>query len=682
MANVFMKKPLIFCGLLLCALGVFAQSPTDGVKGYHDYAAVVKKLQDWASKPQASLEEIGKSQDGKSLYVLTIAGEGSVDSAQRPGVFVGANIAGYHNAGTEAALHLIEYLLTSKDAEKALRERTFYIAPILNPDSHDAFFGTPRSPMGGNGGALDRDLDGFFNEDGLNDLNKDGLITKLRIKDPAGNMIPDPDNPFAMRKADPKEGEVGQYRMMGEGDDDDNDGKYNEDGPGGIHPDRNFAHAFDFDNPDAGPWASVAPESKAIMDFLLAKRNIALAVVYGPANNFLEAPKSLGGAVDTGSVKFELPKDVAEFLGFDPEEKYSLDEVWAVAKDLPMVVQNNLTKEDVAQFLGVGPATKVADDDAKMMAFFADKYKERLEKAGLDNKRAGKQYKRGGFTPWLYYQYGAMAVELDVWGVPKKPEKKEKEDDAKLTIDKLEKMSSEDFLALGEEAIAAFMKENNVPPQYSAETVMGMVKSGQVNPEKIAGIMKEMGAGGGKDKKSKGPDDLQVFVETHAPWAKVDWTPVELKDGTKAEVGGIDPFIKFNPPHDLLAKPMEVHTQTVMEMSDHLAEVVILKSDIKDLGSGVYSLQVTVGNKGTLSTHTSMAKKSRVHLPVRLGLVENADVEILQGPKWATSDQLNGRTSNFTGKWLVRVKKGAALQVKALSDNAGSVIDTLKIGRK
>ncbi len=109
--------------------------------------------------------------------------------------------------------------------------------------------------------------------------------------------------------------------------------------PRGVWPDRNFPHAFPY-TPSSGPWAGYAPETHALLDFLFAHQNVAVAVVYGPANNLLAAPQSLGGGGDLGTQKFKVPPQAAKFLGFDPEQEYTIDQIWEVAQNLPFVKQN------------------------------------------------------------------------------------------------------------------------------------------------------------------------------------------------------------------------------------------------------------------------------------------------------------------------------------------------------
>jgi hypothetical protein len=491
--------------VLLLPDGLYAQD-------YRNYDAVRGQLEDWARQHSEQMEliTIGSSAGGKNIYVVRLAGDGEIPPDERPALFVGANIEGYFNSGTEAALHLIETLLQGGDI---LATRTFYIAPALNPDAHDGRFGTPKYRMSGNATRLDRDRDGLTQEDGPNDLNSDGLITWLRIPDPRADMLPDPDEPRSLIKADPLKGQRGQYRLVIEGHDDDDDGSFNEDGPGGMVAAKNFAHAFQFNDPESGPFAGYTPEAKALMDFLLTRRNVAVAVVYGPANHLLALPQGSGDAADIGTMRFKIPRSFAEMMGLDPDEEFTIDEIWDVAKDMPMVRQMNVTKEQLVQFLGAGPATKPEADDLKYLDKLAEAYKERLDKAGLDNRRSAKQSAQGGLAPWLYYQYGALALELDIWGIPKAAkEAKEGEEDA-LTLDRLEEMSSEEFLELGEETIASFLESIGAPPQMSAAALKQRVQSGQATPKQMAEMARRMGTGGGPAAQDQGSsNDLMAFM--------------------------------------------------------------------------------------------------------------------------------------------------------------------------
>ena len=479
----------------LAALTLVPPAFSQAVPGYVSFSDGEKRLAELARQNSSwiQISAIGSSAGGKKLHLLTVAAPGKVKPELRPAVFVGANLVGFHNAGTQAAVAFLEKLVAKKDdaAVKTLLEtRTFYVAPMLNPDAHDGLFQGPKYRRSLNVGKLDRDLDGLVGEDGPNDLNNDGKITMMRIADPSGEWIVDEKDSRLMRRADPLKGEKGKFKMMAEGIDDDKDGLYNEDPAGGYRPDRNFAHAWNEADPESGPWPSAQPESRAIMDFLIKHRNVAMAVVFGPANNLLEMPRGTGGrSGDIGSMKVTVPRNIANFTGLDANKEYTIDEVYEVLKDSPIArAQGPLTKEAVAQILGGGPATAPDAEDLKFYQSFADDYKKLLDKAGLDSKRSGGQSAPGGLQNWLYYQYSTMAVELDVWGIPKKAAAKPAGD--ALTLDKFEKMSGAEIAALDDEKLNAFLKSINAPAMATATMIKQGVASGRMTPAQMAGMIR------------------------------------------------------------------------------------------------------------------------------------------------------------------------------------------------
>src|SRR5262249_30318930 len=85
----------------------------------------------------------------------------------------------------------------------------------------------------GNDFAVDEDQDGDVDEDGPDDVDGDGRISWMRFPDPAGELAGD-------ERADAAKGRQPTHRLVREGRDDDGDGVWNEDGPGGVDVARNF----------------------------------------------------------------------------------------------------------------------------------------------------------------------------------------------------------------------------------------------------------------------------------------------------------------------------------------------------------------------------------------------------------------------------------------------------------
>jgi hypothetical protein len=651
---------------------------------YHDLSEVEARLKAWSRNPAARLSTIGVSAGGRPIHLLRLAaGDGADD---RPAVFVGANVSGSHNVGTEAALDLIETLLAG-EGHPLLRTRTFYIAPVLNPDAHDALFSKVRRERRGNSMGVDRDADGLVAEDDFNDLDGDGRITWMRITDPRGEWLALPGDPRVSVRADALKGRVGAFRLEREGSDDDRDGRYNEDPREGVVVDMNFPKAFPYPKREAGPWPTFAPESLALVRFFEERPNIALAFIYGPANNLLDAPKPIEAGADLGTQRFSVPADVAKQIGLDPNGRYTLDEVWEVAKDLPVVVQNNLTKEQVGQFLGAGPATKVEENDQKLFDLIAKDYKERLKGGGVDADRPAEQYSKGGLTPWLYYQQGLLALELDVWGFPKKSESKpeEKKGDAPLTIERLDAMTTEEFTALPEATVAKFLQDIKAPAQFTAAAVIGRVKSGETTPKQIAATARQLGgstpaASGEEDAATKRTVDTLAWIDANAPEAFVQWKSVTLPDGKKAEVGGVDP--SFVPPVAVLAPSMKAHNALVTDLASKTARVEIASLEVDDLGAGVWRVRAVGANRGSLPTHTAMAARTKSRLPVRMRIQTGGGVELVTGSNLATAERLDAHSGTISGEWLVRAERGAAITVELLTQNAGSDRRSVNAGRE
>lgn len=179
----------------------------------------------------------------------------------------------------------------------------FRFIPDASPDAGGA---TGRA---GNATPTDEDQDGDVDEDGPDDLDGDGRVTWMRVPDLAGAFgDEDAAKPHeGPRRADPAKGVLAKWRIVREGRDDDADGVLNEDGPGGPDVARNFASSFEEHTPLAGRWAVSEPETRAMMDLLLADERI--AVVYE-----LGASETLAAAPEWGGAWPKLPDDDAKLL--------------------------------------------------------------------------------------------------------------------------------------------------------------------------------------------------------------------------------------------------------------------------------------------------------------------------------------------------------------------------------
>ncbi len=263
---------------------------------YHSYPEVAQFLEDAADQfPQfARLESIGKSYQGRDLWVLTVTDFDVGSPEHKPAMWVDGGIDADEVIATEAALGLVHRLLTSADPsiQALLRTRVFYIAPAVIPDASELHHTTPERPRDTTLRPWDDDGDGETDEDGVEDLDGDRQALQMRVRDPAGSMTVDERDSRLMRRRRP--GDAGPFfSVYSEGIDNDEDGDYNEDRLGGIDPNRNYPGNWSLGQGGSGPFAGSELELRAMLDFIIAHPNIAASQHFHSSGGVVLRPPSV-----------------------------------------------------------------------------------------------------------------------------------------------------------------------------------------------------------------------------------------------------------------------------------------------------------------------------------------------------------------------------------------------------
>ncbi len=238
------------------------------------------------------LSNIGNSAGRRPIPVLTLSANPSTAS-DRPAILMLAGMDGPRWSGTEAALIAAEAI--ARDHADMLRTVTVYVIPRGNPDAAEGFSTDPRRDYSGDGIVHDNDRDGNREEDRPRDLNGDGLITQIRASAnstpwTAPTLVADAAELRLLRAPDAKLGEIPVYAVWTEGIDTDGDGRIAEDWLGGIDPERNFPHRWPEFEDEAGSYPLIAPESKAIADFVMSHPTIFAAFVLGRHDTVINVP--------------------------------------------------------------------------------------------------------------------------------------------------------------------------------------------------------------------------------------------------------------------------------------------------------------------------------------------------------------------------------------------------------
>ncbi len=361
--NVFRPSVRPFCfvliGVTLLAMGLsFARGAE-----YYDNKSLGRRLASLAERNPSlvRVDSIALSMRKRKVWLIELGKGTKQDRQTRPAMLVVAGIEGNDLIGCTAAVNWVEHLAEQyqddPEIAKLLQTTTIYIVPRLNPDAAEHFFARLKIETSSSHKTVDDDHDGLFDEDGPEDLNDDGLITWMRIEDPEGEYILDPKDDRLLLKADYLKSEIGAWRYFREGIDNDNDERWNEDGPGGVNFNRNFPYGYKFFAEDAGVHQVSEAETQALADFVIEHPNIALVVTYGSADNLSKAPK-----------------------GAEPAGRRE-------------------------------PMTEIHQDDVGYYRVMGELYREGI---GLEKELEGASVP-GAFSDWMYYHRGRFSLAAKPW---------------------------------------------------------------------------------------------------------------------------------------------------------------------------------------------------------------------------------------------------------------------------
>ncbi|WP_240738285.1 M14 family metallopeptidase [Deinococcus fonticola] len=408
---------------------------------YHTYDELTQYLEDVARDHPtlARLSSMGKSYQGRDLWVLTLTNTESGPDSEKPGYWIDANIHAGEVTGGAAALWTIEHLLShygqdsadGRQATELLDQHALYIAPRLSPDGVEAFLTTPmqvRSSL--RPYPFEDEREGLY----PHDIDGDGRILQMRVPDPKGPWKVSEKDPRLMRRRtfqDSGAQEAGEqfYQVYGEGLIRDYDGYTVKAAPTqyGLDLNRNFF--FDW-GPEgqqrgAGPYPASEPETRALADFFARHPNINGAQSYHTYGGVILRPYS-GRADDTlpthdlrvfkqmgqGGTDLTGYPHTSVFHGFryDPKEVlrgglfdwfYDSLGIFAFATEL----------WDVVAAAGIGE-----EKGGVLTRDFIEWGRDHPEEDDLKLLKFNDEQNLGGFEPWRRFEHPQLgAVEIGGW---------------------------------------------------------------------------------------------------------------------------------------------------------------------------------------------------------------------------------------------------------------------------
>jgi murein tripeptide amidase MpaA len=251
---------------------------------FHRYADLTRILKEYAKEfPNLiRLESIGKSHEGRDVWLVTATNFKTGSDVEKPAFWVDGNIHASEVTASVAALYLIHSLVTrykkDENMTRVLDTRAFYIVPRVNPDGAEWALADKPKIIRSSTRAYPHDEDAL---DGLmwgEDVDGDKRILQMRIPDPNGAWKIHPDDPRLMVRRDPIEMDGKYYRILPEGLLKNYDGVTIQvrDPKQGLDLNRNFPAGWkaEADQNGAGPYPASEPEAHNLVQFISEHKNI------------------------------------------------------------------------------------------------------------------------------------------------------------------------------------------------------------------------------------------------------------------------------------------------------------------------------------------------------------------------------------------------------------------------
>ena len=630
-SKLIVVKAIAIIGLLIYAPAILSQD----LSSYHNYEGMTKELKGLvnANKSIAKIESIGKTIEGRDLWVVTIANPEGVPVNERPGMFIGANFEGDHLIGSELSVSLINYLLknyNSDDAvKKCINDYVYYIIPRMNPDAAEKMFESIKTGSKTNMHQYDGDNDGRMDEDGPEDLNKDGYITMMRVKDANGLYMIDKAEPKLMKKADPAKGESGAYSIYWEGIDNDNDGFINEDPVGGTDINRNFMHEYPYFKEDAGKFMVSEYESRALMEWIIKHRNIAIMLNFGESDNLISSPNSKGQLISDKGI---------DLINMANESYAGADKVGMINTDLGSRFggmfrmgrgnqDQQATQPAGRQRPSRNAETTVNIADLEYFKKAGDMYK---ELTGIKTQPPLRDPK-GAFFQYGYFQFGVLSFSTPGWGI----------DVAKNVTE--EKRNAQDATsARGSGGVVTSRSTSTGTP------VPVRAQNGGIDQEFLSYLDK---------------NNIKGFV---------DWQAFKHPEFGEIEIGGFTPYEINNPPASKIVELGEAHAKFAVWLSSLYANVKIAKTEVINHGGGIFRIKAEIENTGFLPTSLSQGVTSRSVSPTMVQLEVKPETIISGNAKTNFFQALDGSGKRQKYEWLIKGKPGDKIELKVVAQKAGT----------
>lgn len=567
---------------------------------------------------------LGESAVNRPLVLLHFHKAGSADGSAgpkrtKPALLVVGGIDPRMTSSPDVVLDIAEAIAQGHAA--SLEHADLYVLPMLGPDggAETSILGlSSRQPAEP---GTDADRDRRSQEDPPRDMNGDGVISTMRVRNPRvgsglrATHITEPGEPRLMRAADAAKGEQPEYAVLVEGTDADGDGQFSEDGPWGVDLNRNFPYQWTEHDDDAGWTPLSAPETRALATWLLDNPQVVGLFVHQSSDTIVNPPAA-GKFDQTGE---------APALG------------------------------------------QVLEADKPIFDAFSKRFREQTK-----HKDAPKASNAGSLVGWAYAQLGLFAYGSPAWVRPDQMDPP-KSQAAKPNADEKPRASVEGKDTKEADGTAS---EASPPAAAKAEPKRASEVSRPSRIDSEDGKWLELIDEWAKAAASTAPGADGAAPDTSTWFTK--YSSFNHPILGPVEIGGFRPLTRFGIPEQDRQRVAQEQAQILAEWLSKLPRLMVDSPVVEAPGSpagvvaenSVFRVSLRIRNVGQLPTKSAMGIRTRRLPPLRATLDLEPD-RIHVGLRSQRTETL-GPGAEFIATWTVSGRAGSEVVARVSCPEVGT----------
>ncbi len=273
--------------------------PAKGVLSFYTYDVLTKLLYELveAHPKLAQVESIGKSLEGRELWLVTLTNQETGPALEKPAYWIDGNTHAGEVTGSTVALYTIWSYLTNYGSDEKvthiLDRSALYILPRISVDGAERYLTTPYYLRSSTRlYPYEDERDGLSPED----IDGDGHIMDMVVKDPNGPWKRSSQDARILRRRDIDEEGGEYYQIMTEGLIHNFDGYTIPIAPSreGMDINRNYPYEWapEGTQSGSGPYPFSEPETRAEAEFWRTHPNISGFLTYHTNSGVLLRPYS------------------------------------------------------------------------------------------------------------------------------------------------------------------------------------------------------------------------------------------------------------------------------------------------------------------------------------------------------------------------------------------------------